>query len=206
MTIKALVPAEYVQVKIKNYYGNDERSMAIMPYRDPSVLEVAANLAIRVPFTDVITADQGLSHCKKCNAVYAGTQPTCTRAVRQIKVAHWNAPWMVSETALKGQRIRFYSSTEVVNEVKYDSCDGELQREFERQQRFFGMLSNLQDLAPIGGMEEFKDCFLPGVKEHLDVAQLQKQVRELYGELSRHQQVIKMMIDKMNSAGAALSF
>lgn len=203
MTTLKLQPVDYVQVRYKDGYYDQQRSMIMTPYRSPTVMDTASALGIRVPFNTIVTADQGTSKCQTCNAVYAGTQPVCDREVRQVKLG-WR--WITSETMLLGQ----YCHSDVVTETRTGLCDGSLrwslQKEFEYQQSFFNMLESLSNLAPYNPLNEFKDCFLPGVKEHLETLQLQQQVRELSIELSRHQQAIKIMVDKMNSAGLALTF
>jgi hypothetical protein len=176
-------------------------------------LDVAAKFGIKLPFKEIISTAHGRSVCEQCGAAYAGYQPLCDRHVRFVILQErYGSSELYSETANIGDRLcnNRYGDYYPVVSAKYDSCKGnlkwDLQAEFERQQRFFRLLEYIASSDQHNPFDEFSDCFLPGVQQHLEVRLTKTAVDILNTTIERHHSAIEEIAQKMQLAGQSLCF
>lgn len=186
----------YHTIALRDTYGDT------LPYTSDRWREVAAKLKVTVPFQTVISRDMGYSHCKSCGQKYAGTSPEgCQRIVRKANVQRANGygqDWIVTE--------RFYHYHKP-GDVKTEACGGymtwNLESEFLVQQKFFGLLFELEGITSTDTLSQFEDSF---PSELIPLLRIGLVERRLMHFEARCTQAFMQISSKMSQAGQALQF
>lgn len=205
------------KINVPDRYGSvyaDYINVESVPYTNETLVEVAATYGIKIPFAALMTPDQGKSICSECGAVYAGYQPRCNQKVRLIYYKHgYDTLRKVSESGVLNEILGRSSNgnpIRVTNVIPNEHCGGhlrwEFQKEFEKQQRFFSMLSLIKTFEDSSPLAEFRDCFLPGIKEQFELKLVIKNLDNALFELQQHKNALNQIANKMNAAGNNLSF
>lgn len=218
--LEILEKPEYVNYETKDSYGYTKtHGFNVVPYSNEKLFSIVTNYGIKLPFSKIISKDQGISVCKNCKAVYVGTQDECLLQVRKINYKtldyYERRDKVVNEDTAIGQtaiiKIRYEENKRVValseiREVCGGSLDWNLKEEFQKQVSFFNMLEIIRDLQETSPFKQFSDTFLPGVKQHLETMLLLSAVQNMQIQLVSHRGALEQIAQKMNSAGQNLTF
>lgn len=198
---------EYMEFKIKNHYSST-LSRYMTPYSSSNQLtETIQKHHIKIPFTHLITRDQGISICPHCKAKYVGHQVLCDRMVTYWRrTGGWD--YQLGECYV-GQII---NKTEIVSSTKKDSCGTatkwDLENEFIAQTEFFDFVHLISGLSPeqSGTLEKFRKLLPPGAADEYRIQLMETQVDVLTAQVDQLQQALRQVAEKMNAAGNHLSF
>ena len=192
--MKYLPEPSTFEMNTSGYYGN-RYSRCITPYDSLSWLDVVPKYGIQVP--DIVDMTHGKSKCKDCNAVYVGYQPVCTKTI----------VWHKTPGSYHDQRGYHYLYKNHEAECK-GNVVWELADKFSEQLEFFSLLNRLRALPDLKSnpIAKFSNNFPPGVAEALSVQILMDDVKEAKFQIERLQNALKQIAEKMNNAGACLSF
>lgn len=170
-------------------------SVTSTPYDTTEWKDVVHEYGIKLP--EVIDMTLGKSKCYICGAIYAGYQPNCTAIIYFSK-----------------QNDKYYKEKGISGEGRlfFDECKGsiiwELSEEFEKQRSFFSLLSRISNLPSTSHdpFVRFDEFFPKGVTEELRKRILSQDVEKITPEIVQIKLALNQIAQKMNSAGACLSF
>ncbi len=153
--------------------------------------QTAARLKLTIPFTHVITTDEGHSTCVSCGARYAGSNPSgCEQKVFKIKNSQY----------------RYEYSKRYSPENRTETCEGrcswDLEKEFYTQQKFFSFVQELSTITS-DSFDEFSDCIPVELR---DAVRTKITTARLQALEMRVQNALMQISMKMNQAGSALQF
>jgi hypothetical protein len=171
-----------------SYYGRD---ICTTPYTSFYWLDIIKKYEIKIP--EIIDRTMGKSTCCKCKAVYAGNQPNCT-----APVYYHVKPSGYKETG-------FHPTYPILFQECLGYLNWDLQNEFSLQSEFFNLLEKIQKLTDIqyDPLYKFQSSFSPEAIDGLKIRLLERSVNE---SLLNIQVAISQIANKMNNAGACLSF
>jgi hypothetical protein len=215
VNLPAVVLPEYESVTLQkpnDYGGWDHREhMPIQPFqRDPS--QTIRQHNIKIPFQTIITMDKGHSVCSTCGARYAGYQKYCTNKVWMYKHDgdwHWSHGNAVKYSQYKG---RNDSWPKVVKQSEMRVCDTvttwDLMKEFNDQKAFFEFVEIMSYLPAETSCTiiKYANALPPGSAHEYRIISLEQQLNNCRYELDRHRMALEQIVQRMNTAGAALSF
>ncbi len=183
---------------------NRYEHQAITPYRNLDWQGTVAKHGVTIPFTEIVTRDQGKSVCNKCGAVYAGSNPEpCRLKVHKLILdpSHWNRKAVVTHKLTTDDGRRHKS---VVEECE-GTCDWDLKLQFDYQTEFFqfvNILANTQNDL----FDKFSTTLPAGTKETLQIKALDQRMTVINAEVWRCMNALNQIAQKMNQAGQALHF
>ncbi len=188
--MKYLPAPEYIDDP-GSYLGNCRLSTT--PYNNISWQETALKYGIKIP--EIVDMTQGFSICNQCKAKYVGHQPKCSRIIIWHKT---NEYWHTQPGYNPNCNNNFES-------VCNGSLTWDLSKEFSIQKEFFSLIDQIGSLPDItyDPLAKFEQHFPRGVTDDLRVRLLAYDIdRKLYNITGAIQQIA----NKMNNAGACLSF
>jgi hypothetical protein len=182
-----------------SFYENErysnQVSIMITPYRSLNWKDLVTKYGIQVP--DIIDRTCGKSKCDECNAIYVGHQSKC-----EAMVEFHRKPEAYYDT--RGYHYMYRNFVQ--------KCGGylrwELQSQFNLQTEFFSLLEIISSLPPViyDPFIKFSEHFPPGVPELLRTRILSQEMQNVKAELNLIKMGMQQIAQKMNSAGACLSF
>lgn len=209
----AFPKVEWFTVKSNSYYSNNEQ-ISFYPYNSNDWEKTVEKFHIKIPFK-LIDRSMGLSTCSKCKATYAGYQRHCTNQVPYVEGKRDGSSYLTTfnKIAFKGDNIWDMGNYYVIeSNIKFQDCgqwcSWNLESEFNKQQSFFNFINWLSDCPETDNnwFKEYKDCLPLGTADILEKRIMVQKINQLEMENARVKDALMQIAQRMNQAGAALSF
>ena len=209
------IPEPYsTDVLVKGSYGDMAKEWrSMLPYSSLEWKGAVSHYNITVPekMQDLVDLSMGVSTCKECGHRVAGFQSHCDNEVHWMRVeGRWHDQRMPKDQALFTgdlfhEKDRY--STNKVTYVQKKKCVGEMtwdmSERFNEQKRFYDFLMMLP-VDTHSDFAVFKDV-VPDIKD-AELAYLRYKVMMMEMNQEQIKGALRMIADKMNTAGSALSF
>lgn len=178
------------------YYPSDRGpNICITPYRTLDWQETAERYGIKLPI--IVDMSCGKSICQSCGAVYVGRQIKC-----ELQVEYHRPPGSWHDQRGPHPHYKVFLK-ECGEYTKWD-----LLEVFDTQKDFFDLLAVIGSLPDLerDPLVKFRDNFPPGVADVLRIRILSNKIVMLENQIPQIQLALTQIANKMNSAGACLSF
>lgn len=217
--VQLLPNSEYYQ-SYREYerYGeicsNGDGLKAMTPYEDRATAErTIVEHKIAVPFGHIVQRDEGFSVCTHCKARYVGFQQQCNRKVPYFRLDNGYSRWSRGDAGVNDVfKQTEYGFPSKVVESRMLSCGShtvwDLQTQWDLQHRFFEFVALIGSvsLEQIKSMKEFEGSLPAGTIDLYRTAILTNKAESLNAQMSMMVSNLRMIAEKMNTAGHNLIF